>query len=573
MSNRRVIVWLLVALVLSGVAHLLLTYRGRVENSLVPRTTLFETAVEAASRVEIARAGEARAVLARSCGWRLVEPYSSAVDPQSVEKLLATLMDSPVDNSIGDRELLRLGRTRADFGLASPRLAITASDGDSSQTVTFGGVTSDGRGVYAAVAGVSAVYVVASNVFAAVDLPPEGFRRRSLFAVVPEQVDAIDIKRGTGSFVRFQRNGELWKMKREKSEPVAASAEKVKTVFDGLVTATAVGFAWPRGDRGEPAAATSSLLAAYGLDPENAVTVTMKRNGLPDQQVSFGKEAGAGLVYALVQNAEAVVTVDRALRDAALSDLSAFADDRLFPYEMAQVSRLSVIDGETSYLLAKDADGVWVLDAPVVAATDAVSVGALLERLASLRPSDTNATGVAIAMTSNALPVVVSREKALDGLRLEDLRSREILKVEPSGVKRLAVSGPKGVGATSVVYDRDRRAWNVESSVTAGKVDEKAVGKVLSLLNPLRAQWIVKMKVSASDLRNYGLETPRLTIAIDQQKEDSVRRNVLVGNEAQGGAFATVGSSDAVFVLPLATVRAFSAPLVAEESEDVDLDN
>lgn len=568
MSNRRVIIWLVVTLVLSGVMHLLLSYRGRFENSLVPRTTLFEPAAETATRIRITRAGSEVAVLERRGDWRLVSPYSSAVDQQAVVKLLATLMDSQIDSSIGDRELLNIGRSRADLGLDSPQLVVEASGEGRVEKVAFGDVTPDRRGVYAAVAGVNAVSIVASNVFAAVDLPPEGFRRRSLFTSVPEHVDSLDIKRGTGSFVRFRRSGELWRMKREAEETVAASAEKVKTIFDGLVTATAVGFAWPRGDRGEPATATTALLAAYGLDPENAVTITLKRKDLPDQQVSFGKEAGEGLVYALVQNAEAVVTVDCALRDAALADLSEFTDDRLFPYEMSQVSRLSVSDGETNYLLAKDADGAWLLDAPVAAATDPASVAALLTRIASLRQADTNSTGVAIAVTSNSPPVVVSRETVLSGLRLEDLRSREILKIDPAGVKRLSVTVANGGGATSVIYDRDRRAWNVESSPLAGKVDAGAVDSILALLNPLKAQWIVKMKVSASDLRNYGLETPRLTLAIDQLKEDSVRRNVLIGNEAQGGAFATVGSSDAVFVMPLEVVREFTRPLVTEDAAE-----
>lgn len=568
MSNRRVIIWLVVTLVLSGVMHLLLSYRGRFENSLVPRTTLFEPAAETATRIRITRAGSEVAVLERRGDWRLVSPYSSAVDQQAVVKLLATLMDSQIDSSIGDRELLNIGRSRADLGLDSPQLVVEASGEGRVEKVAFGDVTPDRRGVYAAVAGVNAVSIVASNVFAAVDLPPEGFRRRSLFTSVPEHVDSLDIKRGTGSFVRFRRSGELWRMKREAEETVAASAEKVKTIFDGLVTATAVGFAWPRGDRGEPATATTALLAAYGLDPENAVTITLKRKDLPDQQVSFGKEAGEGLVYALVQNAEAVVTVDCALRDAALADLSEFTDDRLFPYEMSQVSRLSVSDGETNYLLAKDADGAWLLDAPVAAATDPASVAALLTRIASLRQADTNSTGVAIAVTSNSPPVVVSRETVLSGLRLEDLRSREILKIDPAGVKRLSVTVANGGGATSVIYDRDRRVWNVESSPLAGKVDAGAVDSILALLNPLKAQWIVKMKVSASDLRNYGLETPRLTLAIDQLKEDSVRRNVLIGNEAQGGAFATVGSSDAVFVMPLEVVREFTRPLVTEDAAE-----
>ena len=567
MTNRGLIIRLILAIVLLGVAHVFLTYRGRVEDALVQRTAILDTRAEKAARIAVVRSDGAGAVLAHDVDWRLVEPYSAGVDQQTVLKLLGTLVDSPIENSFGDHELRRLGRTRGDFGLVDPRLNLTVSGEGFETSVSFGSASPDGRGVYAAVAGENAVYLVPSNVFAAVDLPPEGFRRRSLFWDDPDTVDSLDVKRGTGSFVRFVRAGEVWKMLKDGGEDVAASADKVKAILDGLSTATAVGFAWPNGKRGEPATATAALLAVYGLDPENAVTVTLKRKGIPDQQVSLGKDAGEGLVYALVQNAEAVVMVDRSVRDAALADLSAFTDDRLFPYDLSTVTRMSLTDGETAYLLAKGADGEWVLDSPVSAATDERTVDRLLERLAGLKTSDTNATGVAVSLTSNAAPVVVSRETALAGIRLEDLRSREILKIDPAGVKRVTVSGQQGAPVTAVVYDRDRSVWNVESSETSGKVDAAAVDAALETLNPLRAEWIVKMKVSSNDLRNYGLEAPRLTVAVDQTKGDAVRRNILIGNDAQGGSFATVGSSDAVFVLPYETVRRLSAAFVTEEAE------
>ena len=153
--------------------------------------------------------------------------------------------------------------------------------------------------------------------------------------------------------------------------------------------------------------------------------------------------------------------------------------------------------------------------------------------------------------------------RALDGLRLENLRSREILKVDPTGVRRV-VSTRDG-RATAVVFDRDRGVWNVEASETDGTVSAQAVGDLLAAINPLKAEWIVKLKVTAADLRAYGLEHPSLQLSIDLQKADSVRRNILVGDRAQGGWFATLGASDAVFVLSEATVRRLSTDLVAAE--------
>ena len=55
-----------------------------------------------------------------------------------------------------------------------------------------------------------------------------------------------------------------------------------------------------------------------------------------------------------------------------------------------------------------------------------------------------------------------------------------------------------------------------------------------------------------------------MTVAIDQAKEDSVRRNILIGDEAQGGRFATLGATDAVFVISQEVLNRLTEPLVTE---------
>lgn len=571
MKNRRAIVWLLLALSLTVVLHVLLSYKGDVNRALLQRTNLLESSAERASRLVVARRGAPESVLIRTRRWRLVEPYSAIVDERSVLKLLDTLMVAEIEDATGEQELLRLGRTREDFGLGDPCVRLTVSGPDISREISFGSMTPSGDGYYAAVAGEAAVYVVASNVFASVDLPPEGFRRRSLFPVGAESVQAFDIKRGTvasstertaGSFMRFVRDGDLWKMTQPKEAP--AAAVKVRQLLSDVMSASAVDFVWPTGAAGEAATATGALLAGYGLDPESAVTLTAKCADGVDRQVSFGKEAREGQVYALVQNAGAVVTVDAALKDAALTEISEFTDSRLFPFEESAVSRVSVTDGETAYLLAKDESGAWLLDAPVAAATDAASVSAFLNRLFTLRLEDVATNGVTVSMTTNVPPVTVSRAAALRGFRLEDLRSREILKVEPSAVKRLVVTDSGKNRPTAVVYDRDRRAWNVESSERSGTVSPETVETLVSALNPLKAEWIVKLKVTASDLRAYGLDVPRFTVAVDQMKGEAIRRNILIGEEVQGGRYATLGATDAVFVLSNETIARLTAELVRE---------
>lgn len=562
MRNRRAIFWLIFAIVLSALAHVMLSYKGGVDKALVQRTHLLSGAVGNVQRIALSRPGAPDTVIARFSDWRQVEPYRSSVDSRVVMKMLDALTVSDIEETTSDQELLRLGLTRANFGLENPKVRLAVTVADTVQEISFGGITPNSDGVYAALAGEDAVYVVSSNVLSAVDLPADGFRRRSAFPVGAELVQSVDLKRGAGSFLRLVRDGENWSIVQPKE--ASASSVRVRRLLDDVMAATAVDFIWPTGAEGEGQTPSSALLAGYGLDAESAITVTVKCSDGTDRQIAFGKEAKDGLVYALVENGGAVVTVDGKVKDLALSDVSFFADTRLFPVEVEAIARVSVTDGTANYLLAKGEDGNWLLDAPVVAATDAKSVAALLTRIGELRPADVAAEGVTISLTTNLPSVTVARESLLKGgLRLEALRSREILDIDPVGVRRVVVSdgAPK---PTAVVYDKDRRAWNVESSEKSGKVSAEAVDALLAGLHPLRADWIVKLKVSAADLRSYGLETPKLTVAVDQAKDDAIRRNILIGDEAQGGRFATLGATDAVFVISKETLNRLMAPLVVE---------
>jgi len=87
---------------------------------------------------------------------------------------------------------------------------------------------------------------------------------------------------------------------------------------------------------------------------------------------------------------------------------------------------------------------------------------------------------------------------------------------------------------------------------------------VLDAVSPLVAARVVKLKVSADDLSAYGLDAPSFVVAIDIEREDAIRRNILVGDRTEGGRFATVGASDAVFVLSESVVDDLSADLVGE---------
>ena len=559
MSNRRSILILLLACVALAAANVMLRYHddGVKADGC---TTLLNPACEVSS-ICIEHAGLPATVLKRSeSGWRLVEPYAASVDDQPVMKLLDSLAFVPVTDSISDVELLRLGRTRNDFALENPVVRLSLSGDSGKRTISFGTPTLAGDGVYAAVDGKDSVLMVPLSMLAAVDLPADSFRCRSLFLVGPEMISSFDIKRGANSMLVFTRSGENWKV-----GDVNASSQKVMKFLSDLTAASAVSFIWPVGSSNETDRASASLLAGYVLDPESAVTVTLKSLDGDGRQVSFGKAADGGLVYALIQNGSAVVTVPVALKDVAVQDAVMFTDSRLFPVDPRTVAFFSLADGDSVYALARGEQDRWRLESPIAAPAASDVVEAMLTRILALSPSDVDAGGVGVALSTNSVAVRVARQSVLDG-GFERLRSREMLRIDPKEVRRIVrTTGEADAKPTAVVYGRDRRAWNVESVGKEGAtVLAEGVDAVLAAINPLMAERVEKLKVPASDLDGYGLGAPYLTVAIDQDREDAVRRNILIGRKAPGGRFATIGSADAVFVISYAVVDALSAPLVNE---------
>lgn len=567
MSNRGSILFLLLVILVLAFANVAIRHVRPDAGPLARRTLVAR--VGRPARLVLDRAGGGSVVLQRDGAWRIVAPYRGSVEEPVVKKLLDALIFTPVSEMIADSELLKLGRTRADFSLAEPVLRVTVADDAGADTISFGAPTPSADGVYAAVDGVDAVFIVPSEVFAAADVQADGFRRRSIFSLGAGAVASFDIRHGVGSTLIFTHDKDGWTVGGER-----ASEQKVRSFISDLSAANAVDFIWPVGASNETAEASAALLAGYGLEPESAVTVTLKGVDGTDRRVSFGKTAAEGQVYALIQNGSAIVTVPSALRDAAVQDSVMFTDSRLFPVDLKSVSFFSVTDGETVYALSRDAKGAWSLESPIVAPAEASAVETLLGRILALSPSDTQRAraGVSVSLTTNVAPVTVSRETVLDKLGFESLRSREMLRIDPAVVKRLVRTpgGTDTAAPAAVVYGRDRRAWSLEAAgdgkAPTGKVDEKGIAAVLAALNPLVAARVEKLKVPAADLDDYGLDHPFLTLAIDQDREDAVRRNLLIGSKTEGGRFATVGSAEAVFVIPDAVVRALSSPLIDRES-------
>ena len=559
MSSLRSILWLLFATLAALAANFAIsrcTPPPRSLKSLSPVDPSFSP-----TKVSIERSGHPRTVLVRDGRWRISAPYSGTADGHTVMKLVDSLVFASADDAISHAELLRLGRTPDDFRLGEPDLSVALDDGQTSVKISFGCLTPSSNGVYAAVSGSDAVLVLPASVRTAVDVDASVFRERDIFAFGPESVASFSIKRAVGGLLDFTRDGGGWNL-----GGVAASTAKVMEILSRVSGLKAVNFVWPVGASNEASTVSAPLLSGYGLDPETAITLTMHCTDGTDASVSIGNDAGGRKAYALVRGGREIVTVDSSLKDLSMQDAIRFTDARLFPLTEADVTTFALSSGDTSCVIARTEDGSWRMDSPVVAPADAEAAKELLGRILTLTSADAVERGLRVSVNTNSSPSVVSPAAVLGSRRIESLRSLEVIKIDPALVKRIVSSsgGRSAKKPVSVVRARDRRVWNVETSDVGGSVDEAGVERVLGAISSLRAERVVALKAEPSDLARYGLEHPFHLISVDQDKEGAVRRNIMIGGSVGRGRYATVGSSDAIFVLSERTVSALLSSLVAD---------
>ena len=554
MSSRRSIAWLIFLVALATAGHVFLTVRG-VKGGSVAEKRVLAAAADRALDIEFVRSDASSAILVRSGEWKLVSPFRAAVAESVVMRLVDALAFAPVSDVLTAAEMHRLGRGYADFGLERPQRLRRGHDG----TVSFGGVTPAGDGVYATSGSSRCVCVVPTNVFAAIDVSVDALRRREILPRPADRVVSIDIRRPAGKFVRVGLKDGVWRMTDPQDAP--ASTTRISELLAALSAARITRFVWPTAADCSSASASSGLLAGYGLDSESALTVTLKGADGVATSVSFGKTAEPGLVHALVQDGGAIAVIDAKMVEWVLSEADSLVDLRLFPYEESAVQTLSVADGETVYLVARTADGSWRIDSPVSAAADSDTVHALVKGILSLRSTEQDPNGLLVSVMSNAVPIGVSRDALLVQHRLDDLRSKVVLKLPADRIRRLSVTVADG-RQEAAVWDSEKRTW-ILTRPENGELNGLALAGVLATLDPLMATSVVRLRVAASEVGNFGLENPSLKIAVDPLGEGAVRRNILIGSKApDGGYYATVGSADAVFVLSPETVRALAVPFV-----------
>lgn len=591
MTNRRVIFVLLGGILAAALALWGLAVRTAAVASLRTRAALFEGTPADVDGLEIEAAGLHVVLERRAAGWRLVSPFPAEVDPAVVARLIDAFALGPIGDTLSYAEVRGLERSLADFGLAPARVSVVLRSGRREDRVYLGGPTPTRAEVYARVNRLENVFTVPSNVVAVVPASLDGFRRSALLPFARDDISGLDIRVPGSPFLKLARSSSDWRL--VQPEAASAAATAVAALADRLAAARVAAYVWPTAtssiDVREDERVRTARLAPYGLDVEAGVAVTVHGPGSAAEQIVFGAPApgGTNLVYALVQDGTAIVTVDGALAERCHVGESVFRDRRVFSaLSAARVRSVSLTTPEAVYVVVQSSNRLWRLETPVDAPADTAAVASLIDRLLRLQTSDlaTNAASavrVALAVdapTATNVPSVLVPAAALGGVpALAGLRSKTLLAIGSSTLRRISVTDAAG-RATIVAYDAARAAWAVPAAPAAAAVDAASgralrsvkgtvraenVARLVAALADVEATSIETVSAAPEDLRRCGLDHPAFTVAVDVDAADAVRKNILLGGpSAGGGRYATVGGADAIFIVSRATVAALTLPLV-----------
>ena len=567
MNNLRATVFLCVGIAVIACGLYVLSFRTRAVATATTRNSLCTFALDDVKSFDVVRGGTNLVALTRGDdgAWRIIAPYAAPADEAVVRRLVDAVTLLPLGDMRTEEELAALHEDLADFGLAGDvRATVTLRSNSSAVSISFGAPTASGKEVYARTSGLRNVFTVANAAFDAVPLDADGFRRRALVASDAKDVTGSALRVPESPFVKLVRGVGGWRLAAPVEAPADAAA--VEKLVAGLAEAKVAEFVLPSASNPPPggeSAIKPSALAPYGLSSDAGFAVTVRAASGAAEQIVFGAHRGTNLVYALVQNGTAVVAVDAALAELCRAGGASFRDSRVFPLGAGErLASVSLTAGSLVYVLAQGTNGVWRLEAPVVAQADPAAAAAMVDRVLRMRRSDVpdsppekDGVRVSVATSAGVQPGVVVPAAFFEGCgAFADLRSKTLLALDPASVRRISVT-PKGAAGITVAPSADRSKWNIEGGPPA-TVSVDAVKKLLTALTRVDAAAVETVAATPDDLRRCGLDVPELTIAIDFEQADSTRRNLLLGGVAAGGGrYATVGGADAVFILSRAVVQ------------------
>ncbi|MBM4359967.1 MAG: DUF4340 domain-containing protein [Deltaproteobacteria bacterium] len=523
--------------------------------------------------------------------WKLREgDRDLSVDEQEVDGFLTTL-----EYASFERQAPALDRKA--LGLEPPHLVLSIEMGKLRYVLRVGGEAPSPPGArYAEVEGGArpkTLYVLKPSVVTALETEPSELRSKQLSPYVSSDVARYELVGGHGDFTlsRAGSGGRATVDLLVDSQATGKQRASYRTV-DAFTTALARLEASTFVEAPANAASTATL------------TVVPRDRGKPKAVLALGGECAGGKLVRRLEPEPTTACVDARLVDAVLVEPVRFTDTFLLGVPETDVTEIKLTSDTTTVELARRGEG-WHLRKPEDSQIDAAVGNGLLERLARAEGErvadgllrDDKKLGLAeprarvrilglpdraagpdapehveeLEVGTEAEGFVHVRRKT-DGavLRVPEavsavllpapsaLRSTQLLDVPMKHVRALALD----CGGKHQAHTRDTKgSWTRLAPETALRADMTAANELAEALRTLAA---VRWDAEKAEAR-HGLERPgcilKLTVAEpdaqgttspEDPKEARRTLELRLGAETDGGYFARLDRSPAVFVVPRA---------------------
>lgn len=542
--------------------------------------------------------GDARiGLMRRGTEWELVAPFPARVDQGAVARLLDGFETARVTDALSFQEVRRRELTLRDFGLAAPRTRAELAGREGVDRFLFGAFTPHGTDVYLLMNGLEQVLAVPSPLYRILPRTADEVRSRKLVYGNRARIRSLEMRMSGRPFIRLSKEQGTWRL--AQPAPAPASDARVEALLDVLCREPVERFVWPTVSNVLDVAGSEAdfklRLELYGLGSESGLQVQVEEaGGAAAERVVFGRtvEGAEALTYVLLPGGSAVGAVSNAVAQAFRLLPADLRDPRVFAEVRGIVRRLHIYVGDHLFVLSRT-NALWRIEAPVSDAADQEVADEAVSRLLRLEAegveeaaspaaqagaasggnapvshvvlfSDQGETRFSIqragpdapfarlAFTNSAALYRVAASNLpavfLSQVGLMSLRDKTVLALPETTVRRITLKRADGTVETAQ-RDSATGVWRPAEGQT-GVLSAERLGRLLKSLASLRAERIEKIGLAPEEAAMYGLARPWLEMSVDVDAKDSVRKTLLVGDEADlGSRYAVVRGVDVLFVL------------------------
>ena len=597
----RTTAWLLLVVLLLGALIFLHERRGlstrerkeraRLALRINPATTTYLRLETTNLVAECVRDGEQ---------WMLIRPIRARAEAGLVERILYALQNLGRGETITAQQMQGVGVSPEMYGFQPPRYRLTTGDQLRRRTVLVGRDAPLGEQVYIREESRPDILAVDKRWL---DLLPEGadeLRDRTLLAGRPEQVQRLEIRRGSGMIqVARPVRGAPWQIQQPVSARASPSA--VQKLLEALFLLRAERFV-----EGNPAD-----LAAFGFD-EPRLRIALVREGAPGEAavlVGDAVDRSTNAFYALCRPEDTLCVVSAEGLKSLVTGLEDLRDLRLMTMEPQDIRQVVVREGERSLVLQQQQDGKWSLAEPRIWRADESTVRGLLlawtgAAIAGFPEATTNLAAVGLAPPSWTLAFSNRRSEASapPGAGTNRVAAEDVIveigapgrttatrwaRVLPEGaVYEISTNGIGWISLDPLFY-RDRgilvlnpdeiarlsmtrggREWAVERGSDGlfqamdpeqGPVHQEAVQALMRVLQDLHAEQF--LTAGQGDLAALGLEPPGAVLTIGLRGTAALAKTLWLGNEtASGGCYGLLQGQELIFTLPADVADSLQRP-------------